>query len=221
MTEIRRPEPHVPVFPYTGGWGTAAALTDAFAFPWPPCVLPAVNVKHASRDLLEFEITWRWHGIAAPAIFVSRRLVQRPAGSAIAFHDACFVTKTLPVPHGFATEMLRRCIPFYRASQIRTIAISAAVMDGRVVWPRFGFSVTAEHGEAVRTTVRNIVRRKLGRAYDTAVPSFGPDLLALGTPEGIPIGLMALMEVPSLSLFLDLEDRRAVRCLQKRGLIAP
>lgn len=149
---------------------------------------------------------------------MERRLAEA-GDERIAFHDALFVSQALNAQGcGFATEMLRRCIPYYHRVGIRRVLIPSAVEAGRIVWPKFGFRPSEVVSAAFARYVADLHEAKLGTALVQPVPSDGPGLLDFRGSYGFAIGRLALQTFSVLTLELDLADPGTIRSLKKRGI---
>jgi hypothetical protein len=196
------------------GVGTAG---EVFAFKWPP--FGDVSVQYTiSPDLVHIITTYRETGHAVDAIYMERRLADVD-GERIAFHDALFVSEALRAQQcGFATEMLRRCIPYYGRLGIRRVMIPLAVEAGRIVWPKFGFRPSELISASFSEYLAALHKSKLGTELDQPVPRNGPGLLDFRGSYGFAIGRLALQTFSGLTLELDLADPDTIRSLKERGI---
>jgi hypothetical protein len=156
-----------------------------------------------------------------PVIYSNRTLLD-DGTRIVALHNAMFLSEEFQAQSsGYATEMLRRCVPFYHSKGIRLVIVPAAVMAGRTVWPKFGFRVAEELADGFRAHLRALHEGKLGSEFTGAIPVAGEALLALHGAHNAPIGRMALRTYDVLTLELDLDDPSALESLRKRGILVP
>ena len=198
-------------------WFPLGTANEVFAFKWPP--FGDISVQYTtSPDLVRVVTIYRETGRAVDAIYMERRLADVD-GERIAFHDALFVSEVLRAQQcGFATEMLRRCIPYYGHLGIRRVIIPSAVEAGRIVWPKFGFRPSELANASFSEYVAALHKAKLGTELDEPVPHNGPGLLDFRGSYGFAIGRLALQTFSGLTLELDLTDQDTIRCLKERGI---
>jgi hypothetical protein len=201
-------------------WFQAADALEAFAFEWP--LVPDRTLEcTVARKLVRVVSTYRTTVHEDDAIYMERRLAD-VEDARIAFHDALFVSEVLGVQRaGFATEMLRRCIPYYRRIEIRSVIIPSAVEAGRLVWPKFGFRPAADISARFAKFVADLHIRRVGTPLPDSVPTAGPAILRFRGEYGLAVGALALQTFPGLVLELDLLDPGTVDSLNDRGIIVP
>ncbi len=199
-------------------WFDQQRLSDVFAFPWPPWEARACIV---SEDASYVTIESRYSGNTGQTpVIQSVRTILQDMDQIVVLHEALFLSEESGAQSsGYATEMLRRCLPFYRSVGARLVIIPAAVMAGRTAWPKFGFRIADEVADGFRAHLRALHEQKLGLAFQGEVPLEGEALIALQGAYDSPIGRMALRTFDALTLELDLESPTALESLKRRGIV--
>jgi GNAT superfamily N-acetyltransferase len=200
-------------------WFNIDDALPAFAFAWYPY---AVSVTCSIQpELVTVETVYLDEADSETAIHMIRRLADID-DTRIAFHDALFVSAALNAQRrGFATEMLRQCVSYYRSIGVDRVIIPSAVEAGRTVWPKFGFRPTAQIAARFADFAAEVHLRKTGERLSLVLPACGPDILQFCGEYGLPVGQLALGAFSPLTLELDLTDPSTVDFLGKRGITVP
>ena len=201
-------------------WFDAARFREAFVLE--PAGLPLAETRYSVKPLAAHEgigvdVIMEWtDDVGDPRAQVWRRIEESAEGLA-AIHASFTLLDDPPHPrtsfqrHGIARRSMRRSLGLYDLLGVHRIGL-AATNAGRLVWPKFGFALTARAREEFVALVDVEHRRRFGKPCRDRVPHSGRGLVDFAV-AGYRLAEIALRARPAWEMELDLTDPVSRRIL--------
>ena len=201
-------------------WFDAALFRAAFVLE--PAGLPLAETRYSAKPLPPHEgvgvdVVMEWTDDLGELRAQVWRRIEQAADGLAAIHVSFVLFDDPPHPrtsfqrHGIARRSMRRAVGLYDLLGVRRIAV-AATNAGRLVWPKFGFALTARARDEFVALVDAQYRHRFGKPCRDPVPRSGRELVDFEV-HGHRLAETVLRTRPAWEMELDLTDRVSRRIL--------
>jgi GNAT superfamily N-acetyltransferase len=196
-------------------WFVQADADAAFGLDFPPIEFE-LTYSPEPYDGIKVQL-YGWHN--EEQVVLAQRRIATVDDQRLAFHDVFLISGERGFQkRGLATQMLAKCLPYYRTLGIRYVIIPETMPDGRKVWPKFGFVLLDELKQIYVEGVMDVYARKTGDALEPGSIPTGCDFHPFGLPLVTSLSTIALIEMEEVGYSLDLENGETVECLSRRNI---
>lgn len=201
-------------------WFDAARFRDAFVLE--PAGLPLAETLYSAtslptRDGIGVDVNVEGCDERGDLRAQFWRRIHQAEDGLVAIHVSFTLFDDPPHPlvsfqrHGISRRSMRRAVALYDVLGVHRVDI-AAVDAGRLVWPKFGFTLTAQTYRELITIVNAEHRRLFGKPCLETIPRSGRQLIDFEV-GGYRLAEMALRARAAWAMQLDLTDPVSRRIL--------
>ncbi len=201
-------------------WFDAARFRAAFVLE--PAGLPLAETRYSAKPLppnegIGVDVVMEWTDDLGDLRAQVWRRIEPAADGLVAIHASFTLFDDPPHPrtsfqrHGIARRSMRRAVALYDLLGVRRIGLAPADA-GRLVWPKFGFALTARARDEFVALVDVEHRRLFGKPRLEPIPLSGRRLVDFEV-QGYRLAELVLRTRPAWEMELDLTDPASRRIL--------